>query len=99
MLVTDGVLRARFRGLDFMQEENMVPGTPYELEIDLVSTSIAFNAGHSVRIIISSSNAPRFDVNPNTGAPFHANDEIRIANNTILHDAVYPSALLLPVVE
>lgn len=99
MLVTDGILRARFRGLDFTREELMTPGTPYELEIDLGSTSIAFNAGHSIRIIISSSNAPRFDVNPNTGAPLHANDGIRIANNTILHDAEHPSALLLPVVE
>ncbi len=99
MLVTDGILRARFRGLDFTREELMTPGAPYELEIDLGSTSIAFNAGHVIRIVISSSNAPRFDPNPNTGAPLRANDEIRTATNTILHDADHPSALLLPVSE
>jgi len=99
MLVTDGILRARFRGLDFTREELMIPGAPYELEIDLGSTSIAFDAGHAIRIVISSSNAPRFDPNPNTGAPLRANDEIRTATNTILHDADHPSALLLPVSE
>ncbi len=97
MLVTDGVLRARFRGQDLTREELMTPGTPYELEIDLGSTSIVFNAGHRIRLIVSSSNAPRFAPNPNTGAPLRADDGTRIATNTILHDAAHPSALLLPV--
>jgi putative CocE/NonD family hydrolase len=99
MLVLDGILRARFRGLDFSREELMTPGTPYELEIDVGSTSIIFNAGHSVRIIVSSSNAPRFDPNPNTGALYGASTETRLAANTILHNADHSSVLLLPVPE
>jgi putative CocE/NonD family hydrolase len=97
MLVTDGVLRARFRGQDFSREELMTPGTPYELQIDLGSTSIVFNAGHQIRLIVSSSNAPRFDPNPNTGGPLRADGAAQAATNTILHDAAHPSALLLPI--
>ena len=35
-------------------------------------TSILFRRGHNIRLDISSSNFPRFDVNPNTGEPLHS---------------------------
>ena len=47
--------------------------------MELWSTAIVFNAGHRIRIAISSSNDPRFDPNPNTGHPFRADDETRTA--------------------
>jgi len=45
----------------------MKPANIDEFEIDLWSTSIIFNKGHRIRVAISSSNFPRFEVNPNTG--------------------------------
>jgi len=49
---------------------------------------------------VSSSNHPRFEVNPNTGeAPGEEKLPPRVAHNTILHDARHPSAVILPVMN
>ena len=45
----------------------MVDGAIYRIEIYLERTSYVFNTGHKIRLSISSSNAPYFDANPNTG--------------------------------
>jgi hypothetical protein len=44
------------------------PGVPTEFTIDVGATANVFLAGHRVRLEVSSSNFPRFDRNPNTGA-------------------------------
>ncbi|MFZ5500519.1 MAG: CocE/NonD family hydrolase, partial [Candidatus Micrarchaeota archaeon] len=98
MLVLDGIIRARHRNT-VEKDELMAPGTVYRFEVDLWSTSIIFNKGHRIRIAVSSSNAPRFDPNPNTGDPFRTNDKTVVAENTLYHDAEHPSYVLLPVVE
>ena len=41
--------------------------------IELYPTSHVFTKGHRIRVDISSSNFPRFDVNPNTGEPLNQN--------------------------
>jgi predicted acyl esterase len=98
MLVLDSVLRARHR--ESMETEVfMEPGEVYLFEVDLWSTSIVFDRHHRIRIAISSSNDPRFDPNPNTGHPFRADDETRVAVSTIRHDASSPSYILFPVVK
>lgn len=96
--ICEGILRARFRE-GFSKEKLMKPGTPYRFEIDLRSTSIVFNKGHRIRVLITSSNAPAFDPNPNTGEPFRASERTRPAHNTIYMDAKRPSHILLPVVR
>jgi len=96
MNVCDGIIRARLRN-SMTTEELMVPGTIYEFEIDLWETCIAFNAGHRIRVEISSSNYPRFDANPNTGEPFNQHTHTVPATNTIYHDAAYPSHILFRV--
>ena len=97
VLIQDGIIRARHRN-SFEREELMVPGKVYRFEIDLWSTSIVLNKGHRLRVAISSSNAPRFDPNPNTGQPFRANDKNIVANNSVYHDKRYASHIILPVV-
>ena len=47
---------------------------------------------------ISSSNFPRFDVNPNTGEPLNQNRRWRIAENSVYHDAQHPSRIILPII-
>jgi predicted acyl esterase len=96
MLVTDGILRARFRD-SFEHEKLLEPGKTYELTVDLWSTSLIFNRGHKIRVAVSSSNAPRFDPNPNTGHAFRADKERRVATNTIYFSKDHPSRILLPV--
>ncbi|MBI5959999.1 MAG: CocE/NonD family hydrolase [Chloroflexi bacterium] len=99
MLVLDSVMRARYHSSpDFSSEQKLEPGVPVLLSFDLGPTSIVFNAGHRIRVSISSSNAPRFLPNPNTGAMFLTEGESgQVAHTTILHDAAYPSAVILPV--
>jgi putative CocE/NonD family hydrolase len=96
MLVTDGILRARFRE-SLAREEFLEPGKIYEVTVDLWSTSVVFNRGHKIRVAVSSSNAPRFDPNPNTGHVFRADKERRVATNTIYFSKQYPSRILLPI--
>jgi predicted acyl esterase len=57
-----------------------------------------FKKGHRIRVDISSSNFPRFDVNPNTGEPLGLNRRLPTAENTIFHDAAHRSAIVLTIV-
>ena len=80
MNVADGVVRARlraftqpgpaFRRAYAVRDEPLTPGDVYEVTVDLWSVSYLFRAGHRIRLDISSSSFPQFDVNPNTGEPF-----------------------------
>jgi hypothetical protein len=98
MLVLDGVQRMRFReGYD--KELLMSPGQVYPVTIDLWSTALVFNQGHEIRVAVSSSNAPRFGVNPNDGAALYEEGGALVtADQGVYHDAAHPSALILPVV-
>lgn len=97
MNIADSIARARYRA-DRTAAELMTPGTVYEFMIVLYPTSNVFAAGHRVRLDISSSNFPRFDVNPNTGEPLGRNRRVVIADNTVYHDSEHASHLLLPVI-
>jgi putative CocE/NonD family hydrolase len=97
MNLTDGILRARYR-TSWEQPELMTPGTVYELEITPFPTGNRFTAGHRIRLDISSSNFPHFDLNPNTGAPEGTGQSARIATNTVYVDATRPSHVVLPVI-
>lgn len=95
--VQDGIIRARHRtSLD--QARPVKPGEVYEYVIDLSATSNVFQAGHRIRVEISSSNFPHFDRNPNTGHLLGQDAELRPATQTIFHDAGHPSYILLPII-
>jgi putative CocE/NonD family hydrolase len=93
----DGIIRCRFRE-SLTYEKLMTPGEVYELTVRPYPTSNLFKKGHRIRLDISSSNFPRFDVNPNTGEPLNQHRRTIIAANTVYHDAARPSHVLLPVI-
>ena len=95
--IGDGILRARFRE-NLKTEKLMEPGTVYKMTIRLYPTSNVFKKGHRIRVDVSSSNFPRFDVNPNTGEPLNRHRRVQTAVNTIYHSEKYPSRIILPVV-
>jgi predicted acyl esterase len=66
----------------------------------LWETSNVFKKGHRIRIHITSSNFPRFNRNLNSGKPMAEETEadIKVANQTILHDSKHPSSVVLPVI-
>ena len=92
--ITDSIIRARFRN-GWEEEELMEPGEVYLLEFDLFPTSNLFRAGHRIRVDISSSNFPRFDVNPNTGGPLGLDRSYVTAVQSIYHDSERPSCIVL----
>lgn len=94
--VTGGILRARYRN-SMEKPEFMTPGQVYKLEIDMWATSNVFLAGHRLRLEVSSSNFPRFDRNLNTGESPETGSRWVKATNTVYHDAMHASALVLPV--
>jgi len=95
--IGDGIIRTRFRE-SLTEEKLMQPGTIYPLTVKLYPSSNVFKRGHRIRVDISSSNFPRFDVNPNTGEPLNQHRRTLIATNTIHHDADHPSHVVLPVI-
>jgi predicted acyl esterase len=99
-LVLDAPIRARYRnGRMPDQVKMMTPNAPEELDIDLWSTAITFEKGHRIALHITSSNSPRFEVNPNTGeAPGGHRQAPRVATNSVYMDTSHPSALVLPVI-
>ncbi|MBX7122322.1 MAG: CocE/NonD family hydrolase [Opitutaceae bacterium] len=95
--IGDGIVRARFRE-SLKKEVFMEPGKIYPFTLKIYPTSNVFKKGHRIRVDISSSNFPRFDVNPNSGEPLADNRRVVIATNTLVHDRAHPSHIVLPVI-
>jgi len=109
MNMTDGIQRVKFRN-GFEKSDPLPAGEIGELDIDLWSISLVFNKGHKIGVQISSSNWPRCEVNPNTGAdlPRYVGEtdegdqiidktSLRVAHNTVYMNKSHPSALIVPV--
>jgi len=76
----DGIRRLQtYRSYD--RPRQITPGRAVPLVIDLGATDVMISAGSRIRLEISSSNFPRFDRNPNTGAPFGTETTLRPADN------------------
>jgi putative CocE/NonD family hydrolase len=95
--ITDGIVRTRYRS-STDKAELIRPGEVYKFDMDLWATSNLFQAGHRVRLYVSSSNFPRFNRNLNTGEANMRATRSLVARQTVYHDADHPSALVLPVV-
>ena len=88
----------RYReGLDH-QAAPLDPSDIVPITITLYPTANVFKKGHRIRVDVSSSNYPRFDVNPNTSDPLGDYRRMVPADNTIYHEAGHPSQVILPVV-
>lgn len=97
MNLTDGILRVRYRD-SWEQPALMTPGQVYAITIEAFPTSNRFLPGHRIRLDISSSNFPHFDVNPNTGEPEARATGMRVARNRVYLDRSRPSHAVLPVI-
>jgi putative CocE/NonD family hydrolase len=76
----------------------MTRGSVYEIRIEPYATCNLFKAGHRIRVDISSSNFPRYDVNTNTGEPQGLARRQCIALNTVYVDGARASHIVLPIV-
>jgi uncharacterized protein len=98
MILTDGIFRCRYRK-SWEHPEALAPGEIFRITIEPFATANLFAKGHRIRVDISSSNFPKFDVNPNTGAPEGMGRTRKVARNAVFVDAIRPSRIILPMVE
>ena len=65
--------------------------------MDLWATAIVFGAGERLRVLLTSSDFPHYDRNPNTGELGVAASGSVAALQRIFHDPQRPSHVVLPV--
>jgi uncharacterized protein len=96
--IQEGVIRARFRN-GFDQPDLIEPDSIIEYTIDVGTCCHRFEAGHRIRVQVTSSNFPGIDRNPNTGGPIGMEGPFEWipASQTVFHDATHPSSIALPV--
>jgi predicted acyl esterase len=68
------------------------------VEIPPLVTANVFQAGHRIRLAVSSSSFPVYERNLNTGGPNYNEKDPVTAHNVIHHGPDYPSAMVLTVV-
>jgi len=90
--------RLRYRD-GYEKQVFMEPGKTYKVTLQPMTTSNYFDAGHRIRIEVSSSNFPRFDRNLNTGGKNYDETEGLVAHNVVHHSRSYPSSLKITVVR
>ena len=103
-IVTKGWMRASHRALDpkwskpmapwtaDAVEQKLTPGQPVELKIAVAPTAWLFKKGERIRLEIVNGDSPVTDT-----IFIHTYGPRSVGQDTILHDAAHPSALLLPV--
>jgi putative CocE/NonD family hydrolase len=96
MNLTDGIIRLRYAE-DPAHPRLRSPGEMVRIRITLFPTANLFLPGHRIRLDVSSSNFPKFDVNPNTGEPEGMARRRRIAVNSVFVDPDRPSRVVLPL--
>jgi len=94
---TTGVRRARYRN-GYQRTELLTPNKPELFQIELFDIGHRFLPGHRIRIEITSSD-PVVNPNQNTGNPIATDTEWKTANQTVYHDRLRLSHVLLPVIR
>ncbi len=94
--LTDGILRCRYRR-SWESPELLAPGEIAEITVEPGAHLNLFKKGIASASSISSSNFPRFDVNPNTGEPEGRSQRRQAAISRVHLSADRPSLLLLPI--
>jgi putative CocE/NonD family hydrolase len=96
--LVNGILRASRRE-SLIHPRKIEPGTVYEYNIKVGWTAALIKRGNRIRLELSSSNFPHYNINPNTGMSATSGDvqNLTPARQTIFHDSRYPSYVALPI--
>ena len=93
IILTDGIRRLRFR-LSYRTGELLTPGQVYPVRVELQNLGMTFLKGHRIRVVISSSDYPRFDINLNNGDSLYTAGDTLVADNLFYHDSRLPSRVI-----
>lgn len=103
-LLGEAIQRMRFRnGYTTNDTSSMEPGEVYAITLRFDYLAHTFKPGHKVRLIVTSSNYPRYNRNMNTGAEMYPNGNVDtlvnplVAHNKLLVQNIYDSHITLPV--
>lgn len=98
--LAEGVCRARYRH-SRTRPEPLTPGSVERYELDLRATSMVFQPGHRIRVVLTSSKFPRYERNPNAFVDLTTCTErdFVVAQQSVHHSRAYPSCVRLPVVD
>lgn len=94
--ISDLGVRARYRDGVLNPPSLIEPGKAYRYEIELWPTSLYVKPGHRLRVVVSSSDFPKYSVHSNLANG--KKGEYTVARQTIFHDKDKPSCLVLPVI-
>ncbi|MBI5724930.1 MAG: CocE/NonD family hydrolase [Planctomycetes bacterium] len=97
-IMREGPAMARYRD-DFKKPSALEKGKPYDMLIPVGGAAVAFNKGHKIGLIITSSSKPAFEVHPNSFEPVRSYDASPVANQIIYMTPGRPSCLILPIVK
>lgn len=93
ILITDGIFRTGLMSAPPLNSSS----ENQEIHVDLGSTCIVFAKGHRIRLSISGSNFPRYEINRNIGLlGSHLHPNV-VANNKIMYGESAPSKIVLPL--
>ena len=96
-IVADGIIRAAMR--DSLEVVSLLePGEIYELEVEVNDIALELAPGESLEIVVSSSLAPNYHPNPNTGLGYAGDAPPITVRQTIYHGGQHASRLALSVV-
>jgi enamine deaminase RidA (YjgF/YER057c/UK114 family) len=98
ILICDYPWRARYRE-GFDHQALLEPGKVHKLAFDVGWISQIFTIGHRIRVTISSTGAPLYEPNPQTGGEQTIDfpkDAVK-AENTIYHNRSHASRIIAPV--
>jgi len=85
--------------VDSVQRSRFTPDKKKTITIQVGSTAMMFAKGHRIRIQISSSNFPHFDLNPSTKISSLKAKEYKSSRQTIYSGGIKSSYISIPVYE
>jgi len=90
--VCDGLMRVKPGRGELMGDGSL------RITVDLWATAYCFQPGHRLRLQVSSGAHPRWSRNLGSGEAYLDGMIMRVADQTVYHDRMHPSALVLPVI-
>lgn len=96
--LTDSILRLKYRN-GFDVPELLPVGQPISVTLNAPPIANIFAKGHRIRVDISGSNFPKYDVNPQTGQNPANATERRVATAILQFGGAQGARLILPVCQ
>jgi hypothetical protein len=90
VILTQGIQRLRLRN-SLSAEQLLTPGKPDSATVGLSNLAMTFLKGHRIGLVISGSNFPMFDINPNSGGKLYTAGDTLTAETRVSLSAGSPT--------